>query len=907
MAQARLGGWLSDPDRITNRGQLAEALKAVKGERSYAQLDAEAERLIGAASARRGRAGEPRSFEPLRRGSVSDWLLGRGLPTRNKLVTFLAVCDVPANQWPAWDEAVVRARRSEPVQVIAGHDPLLLGVHPAIQVTADGTDEGRKLDVLTPYVTRDHDHQLREVLRTGQANQMVVLVGGSSVGKTRACVEAVREVLPGWAVVHPDTAEELLAVLEHDVVAGTVLWLNETQRYLQPPHGNDVAIALRRLLVNPAETPADRVVVLGSMWLDPYWWTFTRQPQDGEPDIHAHVRELLTLPGLRIRVAEDFSTATDSQRAEIERLAVHDPRLATALAGGGELLRITQTLAGGPLLLRHYTDLGGSPAHAVLTAAMDARRIGYEAPLSAALLEQAASGYLTPEQRATTAGWLRAALTVAAEEIHGVRALIPVRTGETIGEADGYLLHDFLVQHALSDRRREPIPASLWEAVTRCIAEPDDLRRVADNAHVRGLVAYSLPIYRTLTDAGDQDAAESLAALLVEQGDEAARAELQARADTGDLSAAECLAEWLVDQGDEAGLAELRARADAGDRHATTWLADLLVKQGDRAGAMQMLRPLADGGARDAAERLAKLLVGHADEAAIAELRARADAGDQNATTWLAEWLVKQGDRVSAMQLLWPLADAHEAIGSIILAELLAEQGDLAELRARVDAGDYSMADTLAKSLADQADEAALAELRVRAGAGDLSAAERLAEWLVEQGDEAGLAELRVWADAGNRDAGERLAWWLAEQGDEAALAELRDRAGAGDREAADWLADLLVKQGDRVGAMQVLRPLADAHEPVGSLRLADLLVQQGDQAALAELRDRADAGNWDAANRLAKLLVNQGDTAGLRRELYAGNTRDAAEALANLYAAGNPDRRRELKRHGFTVTGHPH
>jgi hypothetical protein len=74
----------------------------------------------------------------------------------------------------------------------------------------------------------------------------------------------------------------------------------------------------------------------------------------------------------------------------------------------------------------------------------------------------------------------------------------------------------------------------------------------------------------------------------------------------------------------------------------------------------------------------------------------------------------------------------------------------------------------------------------------------------------------------------------------------------------------------------------------------------------LEELRDRADAGNWDAANRLAKLLANHSDTAGLRRELYAGNTRDAADTLIDLYAAGNTELRRELKRYGLTVTGHP-
>lgn len=116
------------------------------------------------------------------------------------------------------------------------------------------------------------------------------------------------------------------------------------------------------------------------MWLNPHWQMFTRRPQSGESDTYPEVRDLLTLPQVRISVAEDFSTATEDQRAELGRLAAQDPRLGTAMAVGGKQLRITQTVAGGPLLLGHHTDLTGTPSHAVLTAAMDARRIGCEYP-----------------------------------------------------------------------------------------------------------------------------------------------------------------------------------------------------------------------------------------------------------------------------------------------------------------------------------------------------------------------------------------------------------------------------------------------------------------------------------------------------------------------------------------------
>ncbi|MBV9011215.1 MAG: hypothetical protein JO272_04060 [Pseudonocardiales bacterium] len=639
MVQSRSASNLPDPDRITSRPQLATALRAVKGDRSYHQLLEASEQRIKQAPPRRAGADAGRGLGPerLTKGSVSDWLSGRNLPSRNKLFTFLAVCGVPPEQWRSWWEAVGRARRGGRGRAISDHDPLLLGVHPAIHAGSSGADDGEELTVLTPYVVRDHDQKLRARLRDGCGHLMVVLVGGSSAGKTRACVEAVREVLARWPVVHPATAEELLTLLDDGTVTGTVLWLNETQRYLQPPHGRDVAIALRRVLSTPARTAEDRVVIVGSMWLDPYWHTFTRPPQPGEPDTYAEVRDLLIRPGMRIRVADDFSTATDEQRAELDRLASQDPRLAMAVTAGGEQLRITQTLAGGPLLLDHYRDLAGTPAHAVLTAAMDAHRIGYESPSPATFLEQAVPGYLTPEQRATGAGpgWLTTALKAAAQHIHGVRALTPIRIDETIDEADSYVLHDFLAQHAIHDRRREPLPASLWDAATRRVEELADLRRIGYNATIRRLVNYTVSIHRILADAGDWGAAGLLAELLAERGAEAAVIELlRARADAGDSEAAESLAGLLAERGDEAAVTELRARADAGDWNAAWWLAELLAERGDRDGA-------------------------------VMELRARADAGDSVAAWWLAELLAERGDVDSLRRELYA-GNTHHAADALI-------------------------------------------------------------------------------------------------------------------------------------------------------------------------------------------------------------------------------------------------
>ena len=110
---------------------------------------------------------------------------------------------------------------------------------------------------LTVYVQREHDVQLRELLSAPAGPVMLVLVGGSSTGKTRAAFEAVRQCLADWSLLRPLDAADLLDQLRGGAVGPQmVLWLNETQIFLrgQP----DVAVALRRLLARD-----EPVVVIG--------------------------------------------------------------------------------------------------------------------------------------------------------------------------------------------------------------------------------------------------------------------------------------------------------------------------------------------------------------------------------------------------------------------------------------------------------------------------------------------------------------------------------------------------------------------------------------------------------------------------------------------------------------------
>ena len=99
------------------------------------------------------------------------------------------------------------------------------------------------------------------VAAAAQRGGFVLLVGGSSVGKTRCAAEAVKALLPDWWLVHPAGPAEV-AVLAQAPTPRTVVWLDELQRYLDGEHGLTGGVV--RVLLN-APHP---VVVIGTLWPD---------------------------------------------------------------------------------------------------------------------------------------------------------------------------------------------------------------------------------------------------------------------------------------------------------------------------------------------------------------------------------------------------------------------------------------------------------------------------------------------------------------------------------------------------------------------------------------------------------------------------------------------------------------
>jgi TIR domain len=558
-------------------------------------------------------------------------------------------------------------------------DSRRLGVHAAISVP------GVPDEVPPEYVPRDADADesgvRAKVAAAAQRGGFVLLVGGSSVGKTRCAFEAVRALLPDWWLVHPAGPDQV-AALAAASMPQMVVWLDELQRYLDGEHGLTGGV-VRAMLGAPAPS-----VVIGTLWPELYT-TYAAAPAPGGADPHAREREVLDLAAV-IRIGPAFSPA-EQDRARAA--AARDPRLKVALEAGG--YGLTQTLAAAPQLVARWEDAQTAEpyAWAVLTAALDVARLGARAPLSAGFLRAAASGYCTSAQQAEAPeNWFEQALAWATGKLHGAAAALSP-AGAGMGQVAGYTPADYLIQYAAGDRRYCRVPASTWDAVLSHLRDPADAVRLADSAANRLLYRYAIPLYRHAADAGDEDAAWRLADLLAEceDSDEVVQM-LRAPADVGDVLAALRLTGLLEVRGDLDGL---RARANAGDVLAAEPLARLLAARGDLDG----LRGYCGPGPTRATRRPPGGWPGCWRCAATWTAPCSCcGPGPTPATRRLAELLAARGD----LDGLRVRADAGDGTAADLLTGMLAARGDLDGLRAQVDAGDTDAADLLTGLLIKQ-------------------------------------------------------------------------------------------------------------------------------------------------------------------------------------------------------------
>lgn len=453
----------------------------------------------------------------------------------------------------------------------------------------------------------------------------------------------------------------------------------------------------------------------------------------------------------------------------------------------------TQALAGAPQLVRRWQDaeFAAPYAHAVITAAVDARRMGVQRPLTAELLRHASAGYLTSAQRATApADWLERALEYATQRLLGaVSVFEPADAG--IGVIAGYTVADYLVLHGSRTRRGSHPPTTAWAAYHAHLANGPDLREVGRAARALGLHQQAADLFHKAVSAHDDPGARSdlFRALWDHGARDLANEYLTQWAATADGYTRLETARLLQDAGryDEAE-ALLRAAMAAGEDDARMELAEMLqYRQPEQ--AIDLYRQALAEGEEEARGPLALLLdqTGQ-DDQALTVLRDSVNA-DEQAQANAVMWLSNRGSTDEALEIARKLAQSGHYLGWLQFAMLMSGQGRtqdaVSTLRQAVERGHVHAREPLARLLGDvgQVDEAVALYRAVAEDGTHPDAWQGVANELAaaDRADEA-ISILREAVSHGHNDAVDALGHLLEDECRDAETEQVwRDALAAGD------------------------------------------------------------------------------------------------------------------------------
>lgn len=764
------------------------------------------------------------------------------------------------------------------------------------------------------YVPRAHDARLRKIVESVAGSLLVVLVGDSSSGKTRALWEAARSLPSDWRIWQPMGLDPsrtlLLALAEGQILPRTVLWLDDLQSFLWPAGGEDggkIAAGLRGLLGDRDRGP---VLVFGTLWRED-WRILTADPEPDQPDRHPQARGLVA-SAETIRVPEKFS---DSDLNRLVLASAADPRLALAAAYADG--RVTQFLAGVPELIRRI-DMADDPARALITVALDMHRTAGVARMPEAFLRGAAPGYMDDHawnyHGDEKFGEALAFATRRSRGVPGPLEFLRPRPGDAVPAQPEYRLHDYLAERDRQDRRFIAPPRAFWDSAARHITSPATLLSLAEDAERRHYYRIADSLTRQAAALGDPAAMRRLARSLSVRGhaDEALAwrqraAEATAASEPRDPWSAAGLAQDLQDSGrPEEATSWWHRAVSMVDPKSMHDFGGALRHAGRTAEAATWLTDMASTGDARAAGALVQLLesLGQYDDA-IAWARQAIEMGDSDARSSLLWLLEKTGQVDEAVRQREAAAAGGDAAEMTALAELLERAGRTANaeswLREAARHGDYGAVSKLTSQLKQAGQLEAAGELWasllektpvqaprhrgiVKQRSDLLEDAGKFAEaaqaWLpgAQAGDTAAMLDLgRLLALAGEPD---RAAEWARRAAEASGLpariqlCQLLEQAGrldeaiqewqsavlAGEHDAASHLAELLDRSGRSAEAGQWLGTAAEKGDSKAMLDLSARLARDGDDAQADQwLRRAVDANDLEAMRLLTGRLEKEG------------------------------------------------
>ncbi len=555
-----------------------------------------------------------------------------------------------------------RVGASHQVRVVGELEPidaLRFEVHPALEM---GGAPGA-LAVLPPCIARPAsvDNELRrEVAEAVDGSRLVMVVGGSSTGKTRSCWEAVRAELPHWKIVHPlapDRPAALLHALQEGVLQPrTVLWLNEANLYLLvKDYAAQVSASLQDLLTNQQRGP---VLVLGTMWPS-FWEKLTECSVEDDDHLDTGMGAVGQLADLAVTVRMP-AAFSEPELARAQAVVNSDPRLTLARtrAASG---RIAQFLAGAPHLWRRYEQSEGA-ARAILHAAMDARRCGHGPLPSESFLRVACEGYVDDSTwHSLDEDWFAshlAKLLRPHRQLPGPLMRHRPRLYEPSTDSPLYQLADFLHEKSRATRESERPAPSLWVAAAAHSRTDTDTRELAQAARRLGVVSCE-QLYLKAAECGDVSVLHWFTRRLID---------LRRFERAEQIIEGHCLDGFLLGELSAAlGLAGHYKEAERLARRA-------YEVSGNRNGQRSLAHHLLTLGMRHSAARIYSWA---------------ADTGDPVAARWLTAYHEARGDRIAAERL------AHTA-----LTEYGIPSAALALAQLRVTAGASDDAERLCRRIA---------------------------------------------------------------------------------------------------------------------------------------------------------------------------------------------------------------
>ena len=760
-----------------------------------------------------------------------------------------------------------------------------LEVHPVIKIE----DNSAQLPKLPPYIERQHDRELRKTLDLSrERSQIVVLVSDSSTGKTRALWEAIRLLPPEWRLWRPADRQDLLRGLESGRLAPrTVIWLNETQRFLYSPGspalGEEAAAALVRLLLDKRFGP---VLVAGTLWRD-HFMALSAVPSGSSSDPHGQARALLK--GHILALPEEFDTEalTAAQTA-----SVHDVRLAEAVRHAG--LRISQFLAGARELVARY-EAAPVEARALIDAAADALRLGNISALPQQFLRDAAVHYIPDDhwrslshERQET--WFARALDYVQQPCRGVPGPLTSnrQPGQFASTVTRYRLADYLSRYISRARAYILPPAGFWVAAGDSIDDYESLITLANKARSRGhlrdharlrviAATHSAPdsgfagafaLFYERSQVDDWHLAEIIAGLLAAHGrldawselagrrqhtwpdtDQAIRIGIRAN-DSASWNSLVFLAAQTRDT--EGALKLAHAAAETGS---PVWdsLVSYCLALGDMETAKRAASAAANAGNSEGWVAVTQGYIenGYLEPAKHAALAA-ADAGSPNGLAALARTWAQAHKWPAAIWAASAAAEAGSSQGWSWLADAQQNSGNLAQAM---------IAWQAAANAGDVAAWASVARLCVRARA--WSSAARAAKSAIRAGDAMGWLWLAILRDlTGNSAGADSAASRAAAAGisevwlilvrlrllrADGAAAELAARHAAEHDNPDAWrhIAKMRLITGDRVEAAQAWRSAAEAGLPSGWGVVVRLSFEAGDEQGALHAAEAAAEAGW--------------------------------------------------------------